>query len=100
VDTGSIESKVGGLATDMNLVESRFKHNIQVAIGKAKSRIHLFIHKNFSDDCLSRLLCEGKKKYFDFIYIRGPAPTAARQLFQSPKSLRETSTPANRSNTH
>lgn len=71
VDTweGGVEHKAG--EKDMNSVESRFKHNVSLAISKAKNKVDLVIHKKLSEDCLARLIADGKKNYFDFIYIDG-----------------------------
>lgn len=74
VDTweGALEHKAGGsFATDMKLVENRFKNNIRVASQNAKNKIECVIHKESSDVCLPKLISEGKMNYFDFIYIDG-----------------------------
>ena len=74
VDTweGGVEHKAGGIGeTDMSLVESRFHHNMARAISKARNKVDLVVHKKFSDDCLSQLISEGKKNYFDFVYVDG-----------------------------
>lgn len=74
VDTweGGVEHKAGGIGeTDMRLVESRFHHNMAQAISKAKNKVDLVVHKKFSDDCLAQLISEGKKNYFDFVYVDG-----------------------------
>jgi predicted O-methyltransferase YrrM len=71
VDTweGGVEHKSGGI--DMGSVESRFNHNVQLAIKAAANKVELVLHKGYSDVCLSRLLGNGRKNYFDFIYIDG-----------------------------
>lgn len=74
VDTweGGIEHKPGGSAeADMNSVESRFDYNINLAISSAKNKVDLLKHKEYSDAGLAKLITEGKKNYFDFIYIDG-----------------------------
>lgn len=74
VDTweGGIEHKDGGLfEANMTDVESRFHHNTRTAINNAKHPVQLILHKEASDVALSRLIAEGKKGYFDFIYVDG-----------------------------
>ncbi len=74
VDTweGGAEHQDGGyVQTDMSRVEARFHHNTQIAIGNANNPIDLVLHKGFSDIELSKLLADGKKGYFDFIYVDG-----------------------------
>jgi predicted O-methyltransferase YrrM len=74
IDTweGGIEHKKGGQwETDMNSVESRFNHNTRLAIDTSPNKVDLVVHKGFSDLCLSRLISDNKKNYFDFIYIDG-----------------------------
>lgn len=74
VDTfaGGIEHKNGGnFQTNMSHVEQRFNRNTNFSINKAKNSVRLFIHKEFSDIALSKLIAEGKHGYFDFIYIDG-----------------------------
>jgi len=74
VDTwgGGIEHQSGGaFETDMNFVESRFHHNLSLAIANAKNKVNLVVHKKLSDMCLSQLIHERGKNYFDFIYIDG-----------------------------
>jgi hypothetical protein len=74
VDTweGGIEHKAGGSAeADMNSVEERFRHNVSLAVSKARSRVEVKVHKGLSDQCLSELIGLGKRDYFDFIYVDG-----------------------------
>ena len=74
VDTwhGGIEHKPGGMApTDMNSVEARFQNNIQLSSRNANHPVNLNIHKEYSEDCLSKLIANGKKDYFDFVYVDG-----------------------------
>jgi predicted O-methyltransferase YrrM len=74
VDTwsGGIEHKEGGTAeTDMRAVESRFNHNVNLAVELASKPVALVIHKGPSDLCLAKLISEGKTGYFDFIYVDG-----------------------------
>jgi predicted O-methyltransferase YrrM len=58
---------------DINMgdVESRFLHNTAVSIKKSKQEVDLETHKGQSDFHLSKLLAEGKRNYFDFIYVDG-----------------------------
>lgn len=70
--SGGTEHQADGvIPTDMELVESRFNFNIQTAIKNSRNKVNLYIYKKFSDDCLANLISEGKKNYFDFIYIDG-----------------------------
>ena len=74
VDTwaGGIEHQYGGAApSDMASVEARFIHNVRTAIGKARRKVELTVHKGFSDDCLARLVAAGRKGFFDFVYVDG-----------------------------
>jgi len=74
VDTwsGGIEHQQGGMAhADMNSVETLFRQNIELAKKSAVNNVNLFIHKGLSEDCLSKLIADGKKNYFDFIYVDG-----------------------------
>ncbi len=69
VDTweGGVEHK----DTDMESVEDRFKHNINLAINNVAHEVELVIHKGFSDFELSKLIASDKSQYFDFIYVDG-----------------------------
>lgn len=74
IDTweGGIEHGEGGVAeTDMQIVEMRFNHNIKVAKSKFSEEVTVHKHKMTSDQGLVKLLAEGKKNYFDFIYVDG-----------------------------
>lgn len=74
IDTweGGIEHKQGGTAqSDMSDVETRFHHNIGIAVENAKHEPKIMIHKGFSDLVLSELLANGMGSYFDFIYVDG-----------------------------
>ena len=74
IDTweGGVEHQNGGTAeSNMASVESRFINNTNFAIGHALNNVSLHIHKGFSDACMAQLLSEGKKGYFDFVYIDG-----------------------------
>lgn len=74
VDTweGGVEHQIGaGNAADMQSVEARFLHNIHTAKNRASKAVDLHIHKGYSDACLPKLLNEGRRNYFDFIYIDG-----------------------------
>ena len=61
------------LATDgdKRSLEARFHHNVNLAIEKVGRPVAFFAHKGTSDLCLAKLLSEGKRNYFDFIYIDG-----------------------------
>ena len=63
--------KLYGSNIDMSAVESRFRQNTKLAIEKSQKKVNLTIDKGFSDVQLSKLLSNGKKNYFDFIYIDG-----------------------------
>lgn len=74
IDTweGGIEHQSEGNApTDMPSVENRFIHNTTTAIDKVDNIVKLVVHKDFSDTAMSKLIAEGKRGYFDFIYIDG-----------------------------
>ena len=60
-----------GSNVDMSAVEERFRNNTKLAIEKSPKKVNLTIDKGFSDVQLSKLLSNGKKNYFDFIYIDG-----------------------------
>ena len=74
VDTweGGIEHQQGGTAeADMHSVQNRFQHNTRLAMESVAKPVKLEIHQGYSDQCLAELLAEGKKNYFDFIYVDG-----------------------------
>jgi len=76
IEIHCVDSWVGGAehrseGVDMQAVESRFRHNTQVAIDNSPFNVELVIHKGYSDRCLARLVSEGKSDYFDFVYIDG-----------------------------
>ena len=62
---------LSGTLQNMNDVEARFKKNTQIAIKSVSNKVDLFVHRGFSDDQLVKLINNGKKNYFDFIYIEG-----------------------------
>ncbi|HWJ20337.1 MAG TPA: class I SAM-dependent methyltransferase [Geobacterales bacterium] len=66
---GSAEHKSDG--TNMSEVEARFLHNTKLSSELAAHNVALAIHKGFSDYHLSKLFSDGKRNYFDFIYIDG-----------------------------
>ncbi|MCB2082020.1 MAG: class I SAM-dependent methyltransferase [Hyphomicrobiales bacterium] len=69
---GGVEHQAGeAAAADMEAVEQRFHHNTQLAIQNAHYTVTLVPRKGFSDVCLNQLLHEGKRGYFDFIYVDG-----------------------------
>ena len=55
---------------DFKKIENLFDNNIAIA-SRNKSNLKIEKHKGFSDVVLAKLLTEGKKNYFDFIYIDG-----------------------------
>jgi hypothetical protein len=70
--TGGAEHQADGPASyDMQSVEQRFHHNVQVAIDRSKSKINIKIHKGCSDLVLSKLIADGNADYFDLIYVDG-----------------------------
>lgn len=74
IDTfeGGAENKPGGFAmADMSAVESRFKHNTNVALARAAHSVDFHVHKGFSESELPKLLANGMQGYFDFIYVDG-----------------------------
>lgn len=62
----------GGVQTtkkeDFASIERNYDNNVRLALA-AKPRIRVVKHKEYSDTCLSRMIAEGKKGYFDFIYV-------------------------------
>ena len=52
-------------------VEARFLSNTKIATTNARHKVDLIVHKATSDIALAQLLVEGKRNYFDFIYIDG-----------------------------
>lgn len=74
VDTwgGGVEHQEGGsFETNMNSVEARFMQNIDSAMCRSPNKVELVVHKEYSDVALAKLIAEGKKGYFDFVYIDG-----------------------------
>ncbi len=57
--------------TSMDVVETLFNRNIKTAKAKALHKVDVVVHKDASDISLARLLAQGKRNYFDFIYIDG-----------------------------
>ena len=56
---------------EMAAVERRFDTNIAYAKSLVVNPVEVVKHKEPSDAALCRLLAEGKKNYFDFIYVDG-----------------------------
>ena len=56
---------------NMSEIESRFDGNLSLAVSNAKNSVNLVKHKGNSDHCLSKMLGDGMKNYFDFIYVDG-----------------------------
>lgn len=74
IEIHCVDSWAGGVeheGTNMAAVESRFQHNLTLAIAHAPHQVDLAVHKGFSDQGMVRLLATGKLNYFDFIYIDG-----------------------------
>ncbi len=61
----------GNFETNMSDVETRFHHNIKLAMKKTKYDVDLSIHKGMSDEILCSLFAQNKGSYFDFIYVDG-----------------------------
>ncbi len=55
----------------MSMVEERFHKNVGRAINDCINKVDLHIHKGLSEDMLCKLVTEGFKEYFDFIYVDG-----------------------------
>ena len=68
---GSEHQRDGNYETNMSDVETRFHHNVQLAMKKVKYDVNLSIHKGLSDEILCNLLTQTKGSYFDFIYVDG-----------------------------
>jgi hypothetical protein len=51
-------------------LERRFLNNLNLVSCKYPS-VTVRVHKGLSEDKLAHLLCEGKKGYFDFVYVDG-----------------------------
>jgi predicted O-methyltransferase YrrM len=56
---------------DMSVIEGRFDKNILLAKSRALHNVTIIKRKEQSDIGLSRLLVEGKRNFFDFIYVDG-----------------------------
>ena len=65
------EGGIDNEGVNMSAVEKRFHLNIGRAVVKVKNPVNVVLHKSFSDVALSKLIAEGKRGYFDFIYIDG-----------------------------
>ena len=52
-------------------VERRFDHNMQTALSRSKHSAKTYKDKAYSADALAKLLAQGNKEVFDFIYIDG-----------------------------
>ena len=67
-----VDSREGGVEhgdQDMGSVESRFRHNVKSATGRAPYPVSVTTHKGYSDIGLAKLLADGKADYFDFVYV-------------------------------
>ena len=69
---GGIEHKQGGyVESNMPEVETRFKHNMKIAMNKSSRTVKLKLHKGLSNKELPTLVANDMQEYFDFIYIDG-----------------------------
>jgi predicted O-methyltransferase YrrM len=59
------------LKIDMTSVEGRFQRNVEVSIARARHSVQLRVHKSDSLSALAALVTEGRRGYFDFIYVDG-----------------------------
>jgi predicted O-methyltransferase YrrM len=59
------------VSEDMSVIEGRFDKNISLAKSRALHNVEIIKHKESSDIGLSRLFVEGKRNFFDFIYVDG-----------------------------
>ena len=69
-----VDTWEGGLEhddIDMASVEKRFDLNIYNALSAAEPNVKVYKRKGRSSDELIKLLADGKKNYFDFVYIDG-----------------------------
>lgn len=69
-----VDTWMGGvehLNFDMAAVEARFHRNTLMSISRASGDVSLTVHRGSSDDQLAKMLAEGKREYFDFIYVDG-----------------------------
>ena len=78
---GGIEHKKKKIY-EMDSVEQTFLQNLSVAKNKFGENLDAIIHKECSSSCLPRLLADGKRSYFDMIYIDG-SHQAADVLFDA-----------------
>jgi len=66
---GGEEHRANGI--DMPAVEQRFHRNTKAAVAAARNPVNLVVHKGSSDRALARLLLDGKRSFFDFIFVDG-----------------------------
>lgn len=74
IEIHCIDSWQGGMEHDkssMGEVESRFDHNISVAIKNAENGVKFHKHKSLSNIALAKLIADGMSESFDFVYIDG-----------------------------
>ena len=79
---GEAESNIKRKNFEMDSVEQTFLQNLSVAKNKFGENLDAIIHKECSSSCLPRLLADGKRSYFDMIYIDG-SHQAADVLFDA-----------------
>ena len=60
-------SDIGGMSS----VENRFFSNVDEAISTASKKVKLVVHKGLSSLELPKLIANGKKEYFDMVYVDG-----------------------------
>lgn len=69
-----VDSWAGGVehdASGMGAVERRFDGNVALACSRAPRPVRFGKHKALSASALVALLAEGKREYFDLIYVDG-----------------------------
>lgn len=74
IELHCVDTWAGGVGhgdTVMSEVEKRFDRNVAIAKARAGNAVALHKHKAHSADALVRLLADGNKEAFDFIYIDG-----------------------------
>ena len=74
---------------EMMKVERQFDSNIAYAKSLVGNPVQIVKHKEFSDAALSKLLAEGMRNYFDFVYVDG-SHQAPDVLFDAVASFRLT----------
>jgi predicted O-methyltransferase YrrM len=57
--------------SQMQLVESKFRHNTDLARKNSSADVDFHVHKGLSTDIMAKLLSQGYRNYFDWVYIDG-----------------------------